>query len=100
MVEGVLFDSGGVLLGARGRRWWPIYGFEQAVLAHFPQTLTTAITWSRRPSTSGIVASRSSAPASSPTLQCRGSRRSMNSISIWSEHGVTIAKHAERGARP
>jgi putative hydrolase of the HAD superfamily len=37
MIEGVLFDSGGVLMGPRGGRWWPIYGFEQAVLTHVPQ---------------------------------------------------------------
>jgi len=36
MLEGVLFDSGGVLIGPRGGRWWPIYGFEQAVLTYFP----------------------------------------------------------------
>jgi putative hydrolase of the HAD superfamily len=36
MIEGLLFDSGGVLIGPRGGRWWPIYGFEQAVLAHHP----------------------------------------------------------------
>jgi hypothetical protein len=37
-IEGVMFDSGGVLIGPRGGRWWPIYGFEEAVLRHFPDT--------------------------------------------------------------
>src|SRR5262245_30653677 len=35
-VKGVLFDSGGVLMGPRGGRWWPIWGFEELVLAHEP----------------------------------------------------------------
>lgn len=43
MVEGVLFDSGGVLMGPRGGRWWPIYGFEQAVLSHAPQASFAAL---------------------------------------------------------
>ena len=36
MIEGVLFDSGGVLMGPRGGRWWPIHGFERVVRAHCP----------------------------------------------------------------
>jgi putative hydrolase of the HAD superfamily len=43
MIEGVLFDSGGVLMGPRGGRWWPIYGFEQAVLSHAPQASFAAL---------------------------------------------------------
>jgi HAD superfamily hydrolase (TIGR01509 family) len=43
MIEGILFDSGGVLMGPRGGRWWPIYGFEQAVLAHAPDTSFDAL---------------------------------------------------------
>ena len=43
MIEGVLFDSGGVLMGPRGGRWWPIYGFEQAVLTHVPQASFAAL---------------------------------------------------------
>jgi putative hydrolase of the HAD superfamily len=43
MIEGVLFDSGGVLIGPRGGRWWPIYGFEQAVLTHAPQASFAAL---------------------------------------------------------
>jgi putative hydrolase of the HAD superfamily len=36
VIEGVLLDSGGVLMGPRGGRWWPIYGFERIVRAHCP----------------------------------------------------------------
>ncbi len=43
MVEGVLFDSGGVLIQPRGGRWWPIHGFENAVLSHFPHASFTAL---------------------------------------------------------
>jgi putative hydrolase of the HAD superfamily len=43
MIEGVLFDSGGVLMRPRGGRWWPIYGFEQAVLTHAPQASFAAL---------------------------------------------------------
>lgn len=37
-VRGVLFDSGGVLVGPRGGRWNPRYDFERIVLAHHPGT--------------------------------------------------------------
>jgi putative hydrolase of the HAD superfamily len=36
MIEGVLFDSGGVLIEPRGGRWWPPHGFERIVRAHCP----------------------------------------------------------------
>jgi putative hydrolase of the HAD superfamily len=49
MIEGVLFDSGGVLMGPRGGRWWPIYGFEQAVLAHAPQASFAELDSALRP---------------------------------------------------
>jgi HAD superfamily hydrolase (TIGR01509 family) len=43
MIEGVLFDSGGVLIGSRGGRWWPIFGFEDAVLSYFPAASFAAL---------------------------------------------------------
>lgn len=43
MIEGILFDSGGVLLGPRGGRWWPIHGFEEVVLSYFPNTSFAAL---------------------------------------------------------
>ncbi|MGN9908565.1 HAD family hydrolase [Phytohabitans sp. LJ34] len=36
-VRGILFDSGGVLVGPRGGRWNPRYDFERVVLAHHPE---------------------------------------------------------------
>lgn len=36
MIGGVLFDSGDVLIGPRGGRWWPVLGFEDAVRTHVP----------------------------------------------------------------
>src|SRR5882757_9636031 len=37
-VRGVLFDSGGVLVGPVGGRWNPRYDFEAIVVAHHPDT--------------------------------------------------------------
>jgi putative hydrolase of the HAD superfamily len=39
-IHGVLFDSGGVLIGPRGGRWDPRYDFEGIVLAHHPEIET------------------------------------------------------------
>jgi putative hydrolase of the HAD superfamily len=36
-IHGVLFDSGGVLIGPRGGRWNPRYDFEDIVHAHHPE---------------------------------------------------------------
>jgi putative hydrolase of the HAD superfamily len=36
-IHGVLFDSGGVVIGPRGGRWNPRYDFEGIVLAHHPE---------------------------------------------------------------
>jgi putative hydrolase of the HAD superfamily len=36
-IQGVLFDSGGVLIRPRGGRWNPRYDFEGIVLAHHPE---------------------------------------------------------------
>lgn len=43
MIEGVLFDSGGVLVRPKGDRWWPRWGFEEAVLRHFPSAAFTEL---------------------------------------------------------
>ena len=39
-IHGVLFDSGGVLIGPKGGRWNPRYDFEGIVLAHHPEIET------------------------------------------------------------
>ncbi|MBE1605301.1 HAD-IA family hydrolase [Actinopolymorpha pittospori] len=37
-IRGVLFDSGGVLIGPVGGRWNPRYDFESIVVEHYPET--------------------------------------------------------------
>ena len=39
-IRGVLFDSGGVLIGPIGGRWNPRYDFEGIVVAHYPEVRT------------------------------------------------------------
>jgi len=39
-IAGVLFDSGGVLVGPVGGRWNPRYDFEEIVVAHHPEIRT------------------------------------------------------------